>query len=68
MEDMEVSTVMGLAGLVIGFAFGVLTHRTNFCTMGSIADAISFGDLRRARAWLLAIATAIIGAQALHQT
>ena len=67
MEDMEVTTLMGLAGLIIGFLFGVLTHRTNFCTMGSISDAMSFGDFGRARAWLLAIAVAIIGATALHQ-
>ncbi len=67
MEDMEISTVMGIAGLVVGLLFGTLTHRTNFCTMGSISDVVSFGDFRRARAWLLAIAVAIIGAQSLHQ-
>ena len=36
--------------------------------MGSISDAVSFGDFRRARAWMLAMAVSIIGAQLLHQT
>ena len=67
MEDMEISTLMGISGLIIGLLFGALTHRTNFCTMGSIADVISFGDYKRARAWLLAIAVAIIGAQGMHE-
>jgi uncharacterized membrane protein YedE/YeeE len=66
MGDMEISTLMGLCGLIVGILFGALTHRTNFCTMGSISDAISFGDFRRARAWLLAIAVSILGAQFLH--
>jgi uncharacterized membrane protein YedE/YeeE len=51
-----------LGGLTIGALFGAIVYRTNFCTMGSIADMVSFGDYRRFRAWLLAIATAIVGA------
>ena len=39
--------------------------RTNFCTMGSISDFMTFGDFRRFRAWILAGAMAIIGAQLL---
>ena len=34
--------------------------------MGSISDILSFGDYRRFRAWLLAAAVAIIGAQVLQ--
>lgn len=66
MEELEISTQMGIAGLVIGLLFGILTHRTNFCTMGSVSDAISFSDYKRARAWALAIAVSIIGANAMH--
>lgn len=66
MEELSVTTVAGIAGLVIGLAFGALTHRTNFCTMGAVADAMSFGDYKRARAWLLSVAVAIIGAQAMQ--
>lgn len=52
-------------GLLIGFIFGWIVYRTNFCTMGSISDFMSFGDYRRFRAWILAAATALIGAQLL---
>lgn len=45
----------------LAFVFGAVAHRTNFCTMGSIADVVSFGDWTRLRQWLLAIAVAIIG-------
>jgi len=48
-------------GLVIGIVFGFTVQRTNFCTMGSISDILSFGDYRRFRSWLLAAAVAIIG-------
>ena len=57
---------LAIGGLIIGFVFGTVVHGTNFCTMGSISDILSFGDYRRFRAWLLAIAVAIIGAQALQ--
>lgn len=52
---------IGWGGLLIGVAFGYIVFRTNFCTMGSISDILSFGNFNRFRAWLLAAATAIIG-------
>lgn len=52
---------IGWGGLLIGIAFGFIVYRTNFCTMGSISDILSFGDWNRFRAWLLAIATAMLG-------
>jgi hypothetical protein len=66
MEDMALSTVMGIAGLIIGMALGFVVHRTNFCAMGAVSDIISFGDWKRMRAWVLAMAVAILGAQTLH--
>jgi len=62
-ENAAVSLAVG--GLVIGFIFGAIVFRTNFCAMGSISDVMSFGDKRRFRAWLLAAATALIGAQSI---
>ena len=56
---------LALGGLVIGFAFGALVYRTNFCTMGSLSDIHNFGDWRRFRAWILAAATALVGTQLL---
>ncbi len=53
-------------GLIIGMVFGYLVFRTNFCTMGALSDLVSFGDYKRFRAWLLAAATALIGAQFLQ--
>ncbi len=57
---------VGWGGFAIGFLFGFIVHRTNFCTMGSISDILSFGDHRRFRTWMLVIAVAIIGAQYLQ--
>jgi len=53
-------------GLVFGLVFGAIVQSTNFCTMGAISDIRAFGDWRRFRAWVLAAAIALIGAQALE--
>jgi len=52
---------IGWGGFAIGLVFGFIVYRTNFCTMGSISDILSFGDYRRFRSWLLAGAIAILG-------
>jgi uncharacterized membrane protein YedE/YeeE len=52
-------------GLVIGVAFGVVVEHTRFCAMGALSDWHGFGDKRRLRAWLLATAVAVLGAQGL---
>jgi uncharacterized membrane protein YedE/YeeE len=49
----------------LAFVFGAASQRCNFCTMGAIADIAIFGEWRRMRMWLLAIAVAILGANAL---
>ena len=56
---------LSVGGVVIGMVFGSILMRTNFCTMGSISDIVSFGDYRRFRAWVMAAAIAIVGAQLL---
>jgi uncharacterized membrane protein YedE/YeeE len=56
---------LALGGLLIGFAFGAVVYRTNYCAMGSLSDIYSLGDYRRFRAWVLAAATALIGTQLL---
>jgi uncharacterized membrane protein YedE/YeeE len=56
---------LAVGGLIIGMVFGAVVFRTNFCTMGSISDIVSFGDYRRFRAWILAGVTALIGTQLL---
>lgn len=54
-------------GFAIGGVFGFVVQQTNFCAMGSISDIMSFEDYRRFRSWLLAVAVAILGTQALVQ-
>jgi hypothetical protein len=66
MGGLATTTIVGIGGFVIGLVFGAAAQRSNFCTMGAISDLVLMGDGRRFRAWLLAIAVAIIGTQALH--
>ena len=49
------------AAFALALAFGAIVQRTNFCTMGGVADIVNFGDWTRMRQWLLAIALAIAG-------
>ena len=58
--------ILALGGLAIGFLFGAVVFATNFCAMGSLSDIHNFGDWRRFRAWILAGATALVGAQLLQ--
>src|SRR5712671_7567829 len=59
---------LALGGLAIGCLFGAVVFATNFCAMGSLSDIHNFGDWRRFRAWILAGATALVGAQLLQAT
>jgi hypothetical protein len=49
----------------LAFVFGATAQRCSFCTMGAIIDIVSIGEWRRMRMWLLAIAVAILGTNAL---
>jgi uncharacterized membrane protein YedE/YeeE len=66
MDSISVTTLVAGAGFIAGMVFGATAHHTNFCTMGAISDAIFLDDYRRLRAWMLAIAVAMLGSQALH--
>lgn len=66
MEDMSVGTLVATAGFAAGIIFGATANKTNFCTMGGVSDMVLMGDSTRFRAWMLAIAIAILGTQALH--
>ena len=46
-------------------AFGAIAQRTHFCTMGAIADIVNMGDWTRLRMWVLAIAVAVVGFNAM---
>jgi hypothetical protein len=62
------ATIVVASVFALAFVFGAITQRTNFCTMGSIADVVTFGDWTRMRQWLLAIAVAILGTNLLAAT
>ena len=49
-------TVFGIA-----FVMGAVVNKTNFCTMGAVSDLVNMGDTGRIRAWVFAMAVAIIG-------
>lgn len=66
MEELPITTLIGSAGFAAGIVFGATANKTNFCTMGALSDIVFMGDYTRFRAWLLAIAVAILASQALH--
>jgi uncharacterized protein len=65
-ETASLPAVVTGGAFLLGAVFGAVGQRVNFCTMGAIFDAATFGDWRRMRMWALAIAVAIAGASALH--
>ncbi|HVG05670.1 MAG TPA: YeeE/YedE family protein [Burkholderiaceae bacterium] len=67
-ELAALSTTVVLGIFALAFAFGAIVQRTNFCTMGGVADIVGFGDWARMRQWLLAIAVAILGTNVLAAT
>lgn len=66
MADLPVHLVVASAGFAAGIVFGATAQRTNFCTMGAISDLVLMGRANRFRAWVLAIAVAVLGSQGLH--
>jgi uncharacterized protein len=53
------------AAFALAVAFGAIAQRTHFCTMGAVADIVNLGDWTRMRMWVLAIAVAMIGFNAM---
>jgi len=60
-----IATTVAWGGFALAFIFGAVANKTNFCTMGAVSDMVNIGDWGRMRMWLLAIAVAIIGSNAL---
>jgi hypothetical protein len=53
------------AAFFLGAAFGAIAQRSQFCTMGALADIVTMGDWTRMRTWALAIAVATLGFNAM---
>ena len=57
--------VLGLVFL-IALVLGAVANKTNFCTMGAVSDWVNIGDTGRMRAWLFAMAVALLGVLAME--
>jgi uncharacterized membrane protein YedE/YeeE len=57
----EAQSFMLWAVFIIALVMGAVVNKTNFCTMGAVSDFVNMGDTGRLRAWLLAMAVAILG-------
>ena len=57
--------VLVIGGLICGLVAGAAAQYGRLCTFAAVEDFIAAGDLRRARAWALALAVAILATQAL---
>ena len=68
MEEFPVGLLVAILGFTLGAVIGATVQRTSFCTMGAISDVIFMDDWNRFRAWMLAIAVAVLGSQFLYQT
>jgi hypothetical protein len=55
-----------LLGFGLGLLLGFVARRGRFCTIAAIEDVIYAKDMRRAGAWILAAAVAVIGVHALE--
>jgi len=61
-EDAMVKTrSVAWLGFILAFIFGYVGNKTHFCTMGAVSDIVNLNHWDRMRAWMLAIAIAIIG-------
>jgi uncharacterized membrane protein YedE/YeeE len=67
---MEFTIHLQILGIVFvtGIVMGAAANKTNFCTMGAVSDWVNMGDTGRLRAWLLAIAVAMLGVVVLEAT
>lgn len=64
-QGLEVERQVAALGFILAMIFGYVGNKTHFCTMGAVSDIVNIGDWGRMRAWLLAIAVAIIGTNVL---
>lgn len=60
----QVLTIVFAVALVVG----AVVNKTNFCTMGAVSDWINMDDTGRLRAWLFAMAIAMLGVAVLEWT
>lgn len=64
--DLPVSVVMGVCGGLVGLLAGYVARSQRFCTLSAIETAVYGNSWGQARMWMLAIALAMVGTNALH--
>jgi uncharacterized membrane protein YedE/YeeE len=62
----DLAAVVAWCSFGLSFIFGAVGHKTHFCAMGAVSDVVNMSDWNRMRMLLLAIAVAVLGANALH--
>ena len=65
MPASNLAATIALWGIALGIVLGFVANKCNFCTMGAVSDIVGMGDWGRMRSWLIAIAVAMIGTNAL---
>jgi len=63
----NVAQTVAWLGFALALVFGYVANKTSFCTMGAVSDVVNMDDWGRMRAWLLAIAVAMLGTGILVQ-
>lgn len=56
----QAQTVLLWSAFGIALVMGMVVNKTNFCTMGAVSDWVNMGDTGRLRAWIFAMAVAMI--------
>ncbi len=64
--ELEITHKVILTAFVLAMVLGAVVNKTNFCTMGAVSDWVNMGDTGRFRAWMFAIAIALIGVLAME--
>ena len=59
------ASLVAWLGFFLALVFGYVANKTSFCTMGAVSDVVNMSEWGRMRAWLLAIAVAILGTNVL---
>ena len=65
MEVAALARTVLWASFGLAVAFGFIAQRTHYCTMGAVGDIVNIGDWTRMRMWVLSIAVAILGFNAM---
>ena len=71
MFDIDLAALRGTvvwSSFALAVVLGAVMHRTNFCTMGAVADIVNMGEWTRMRMWVCSIGVAIVGTQLLAAT